>query len=216
VVIPGAAPAPAIAGVEATAPLGANGAGTLLVSSLLKVGASFSTDGDSDGVADVCDNCPGSPGLGGSQTDTDGDGVGDLCDLCPEENVDDEDGDGACAPADPCPLDADDDADMDGVCGERDNCPGVANPGLLNLDALYAGDACQCGDVTAEGSVDVLDRVLVARFGAARPVPTSFMLARCSVAAPNSSCDGADDTAIRNYLAGLALPPPNACSAAGS
>jgi hypothetical protein len=187
-----------------------------LVSDLLPVGVSFGVDADSDGVADVCDNCPASPGLGGSQTDADGDGVGNLCDPCPSVNVDDEDGDAVCAPADPCPLDPEDDSDQDGLCGESDNCPSVANALQLDLDFLPAGDACQCGDVTAEGSVDVLDRVLVARFVAGRPVPTSFILARCSVAAPNSSCDDTDDAAIRNYLAGLTFPLPNLCAAAGS
>jgi hypothetical protein len=105
---------------------------------------------------------------------------------------------------------------MDGVCGERDNCPDVANAVQLNLDALPAGDICQCGDVAADFEVNILDRVLIARFVAGRPVPGSFTLARCSVAAPTSSCDAADDTAIRNYLAGLTFPLPNACAAAGS
>ena len=163
----------------------------------------------------MCDNCPSSTGLGGAQTDGDRDGVGDLCDPCPTETTDDADGDAVCAATDPCPLDPDDDADGDGVCGERDNCPDVSNVGQLNLDALPAGDVCQCGDVTVEGRVDLLDRVLVARVAAGRSVPTSFTVARCSVATPDASCDAADDTAIRNYLAGLAFPLPNECPAAG-
>ena len=38
------------------------------------------TDTDSDGLADVCDNCPDTANP--LQTDTDGDGIGDACDNC--------------------------------------------------------------------------------------------------------------------------------------
>ena len=38
-------------------------------------------DGDSDGVGDTCDNCPGVANL--DQADSEEDGVGDVCDNCP-------------------------------------------------------------------------------------------------------------------------------------
>jgi hypothetical protein len=44
------------------------------------------TDGDSDGVNDVVDNCPGDSNA--MQDDIDGDGVGTLCDPCPAEPMD--------------------------------------------------------------------------------------------------------------------------------
>ena len=39
------------------------------------------SDGDGDGVLDVCDNCQSIGNV--DQEDTDGDGVGDICDNCP-------------------------------------------------------------------------------------------------------------------------------------
>jgi len=62
-------------------------------------------DVDSDGFADLCDNCRFVANT--DQTDSDGDGIGDACDNCPtvsnaDQADDDEDGIGdAC---DPCPL----------------------------------------------------------------------------------------------------------------
>ncbi len=62
-------------------------------------------DGDGDGIADVCDNCPLEPNL--NQVDGDGDGLGDACDNCPADaggDQTDTDGDGAGDQCDNCPL----------------------------------------------------------------------------------------------------------------
>jgi len=66
-----------IALVEARG-LGDSGAGVLLQSELLALVASVAADGDGDGIADVCDNCPQI--ASSDQSDADGDGMGDLCD----------------------------------------------------------------------------------------------------------------------------------------
>ena len=77
-------------------------------------------DGDSDGVADSCDNCVDVPNP--DQADYDYDGGGNECDACMFD-----------------PLD---DADVDGVCGDVDNCPDVWNPDQTDTDGDLFGDAC--------------------------------------------------------------------------
>ncbi|GEM_PF-1394468 len=72
-------------------------------------------DADSDGVGDVCDNCSSISNPG--QEDADSDGSGDACDTCT-----DTDGDGygnPGYPADTCPV---------------DNCPTTSNPGQADID----------------------------------------------------------------------------------
>ena len=105
-------------------------------------------DTDSDGVADVCDNCPADANP--SQEDGDGDGVGDACDPCPIDNPDDPDGDGICQSADNCPDDANpsqDDGDADGVGDACDNCVGDANSTQGDKDLDGDGDVCDnCPD----------------------------------------------------------------------
>lgn len=102
------------------------------------------SDGDTDGIGDVCDqctdsdkdgygnpntqqntcpedNCPDTPNA--DQTDTDHDGVGDACDTCPND-----------------PLN---DADTDGICGGIDNCPSTYNPAQSDTDGDGIGDVCE-------------------------------------------------------------------------
>ena len=90
-------------------------------------------DGDDDGFADACDNCPVDVNL--DQSDTDGDGIGDPCDLCPLDAANDEDGDGYCCDVDNCCLDFNpnqEDGDGDGAGDVCDIDPVVvvsSNPG---------------------------------------------------------------------------------------
>jgi hypothetical protein len=73
------------------------------------------------------------------------------------------------------------DADRDGVPDARDNCPFAANAdqrdsgGLSGAPADGIGDACQCGDVTGDGAVSVLDalRLLGVRGRPPVPLPTA-------------------------------------------
>jgi hypothetical protein len=80
-------------------------------------------DGDSDGIPDLCDNCPGDSNP--DQTDTDYDFIGDACDDCTDL---DNDGYG-------------DPGYANNTCPE-DNCPEVYNPDQIDTDGDGVGDAC--------------------------------------------------------------------------
>ncbi len=103
-------------------------------------------DLDSDGVADLGDNCPEDDNA--NQADDDGDGLGDACDNCANDaNTDqsDADGDGLGDACDNCPNDANADqadADGDGVGDACDNCAEDANADQADGDGDGLGDAC--------------------------------------------------------------------------
>ena len=117
-----------------------------------------SSDLDSDGIANVDDNCPTVVNV--SQLDSDLDGVGDLCDNCwmnwnPDQLDRDRDGTGdACdscptVPSppmyNPCsggPPSIFTDADTDGVNDAYDNCQGAYNPDQKDTDGDMQGDVC--------------------------------------------------------------------------
>lgn len=134
---------------------------------------------DGDPVPFAFDNCPEDPNPG--QEDFDGDGVGDACE--------DTDGDGVLDADDNCPATSNGQADSGGV-------------GTTNPDGI--GDVCQCGDVSDEGQVNILDVVLLIRDQAGLgPGPTAPQ--KCSVVGGPLDCDGADVLRIREDLAGV--PP---------
>ena len=108
-------------------------------------------DLDSDGVADLGDNCP--EDANADQADSDGDSLGDACDNCANDaNTDqaDADGDGVGDACDNCQDDANADqadADGDGVGDACDNCPDDANADQADADGDGLGDACDnCAD----------------------------------------------------------------------
>jgi len=104
------------------------------------------------------------------------------------------------------------DSDSDGVDDLDDNCPSTFNPGQENGDEFPAGDLCQCGDVSDDGIVDILDVVLVRRF-LANLFPGLAAPAKCEVT-PTGGCGVEDVIAMREVLAGLATLLEQICPAA--
>ncbi|MEM7105117.1 MAG: OmpA family protein [Bacteroidota bacterium] len=107
-------------------------------------------DSDGDGVVDVSDDCPNTPGkaeLNGCP-DKDDDGIADKDDLCPDtaglkefDGCPDTDADGLADKDDDCPEEAgplsnkgcpEKDTDGDGIIDDNDDCPDVAGVAACN------------------------------------------------------------------------------------
>ena len=88
-------------------------------------------DSDGDGISDLTDQCPNSPGLNsmGGCPDSDGDGISDLTDPCPNS---------AGINGEPCP-----DSDGDGLNDNLDNCPNEAGP--------KSNGGCKLDDIDNDG-----------------------------------------------------------------
>ncbi len=109
-------------------------------------------------------------------------------------------------------VDLDPDPDGDGINGSDDNCPSTFNPGQENGDQFPAGNLCQCGDVSDDGIVDILDTVLLRRALANLP-PGLVAPAKCEVTPPEG-CGVEDAVAMREALAGLPTLLEQICPAA--
>ena len=111
------------------------------------------------------------------------------------------------------------DADGDGVPDASDNCVYVANPGQEDAGGLLGpppdgiGDACQCGDLNADGSVDLLDAALYQR-NLGGVLPQAGDPNSCSVTGGRLDCDPNDRQALREGLVGLAPGVEQVCQAA--
>ncbi|UCD94235.1 MAG: thrombospondin type 3 repeat-containing protein, partial [Candidatus Zixiibacteriota bacterium] len=113
----------------------------------INVDCNIGDDGDGDGTADACDNCPDTPNPG--QTDSDHDTIGDVCDNCLNEyNPGQEDVDG------------------DGIGDMCDNCESAYNPDQVDSDGDGVGDACDyiCGDADGSGGLNLLDVTFIINY----------------------------------------------------
>lgn len=115
-----------------------------------------SADSDSDGIIDLCDNCPDD--YNPNQEDEDNDGIGDTCDFCSNNFINDPDGDSVCAGIDNCPYaynPLQEDIDDDGRGDVCDNCPTISNFLQLDTDGDGTGDVCDnCPDIFNDSQSD--------------------------------------------------------------
>ncbi len=96
------------------------------------------------------------------------------------------------------------DADADGIADCRDNCQVEPNPAQMNADGDDRGDACECGDQTGDGFVNVADILAINRalFGLEPVSPL------CD-ANHDGLCNVADILAVNAHIFGA----PTFCSA---
>jgi hypothetical protein len=116
----------------------------------LVINCPSSSDSDSDGICDDCDNCPTTHNP--DRADANADGIGDACDP---------------------------DADGDGIPNEEDNCRLDANTDQDDCDCDGWGDECDLGcigdcDISGEVSIGNLQMMLSVFFGI-QPVSTCVM-----------------------------------------
>ncbi len=143
--------------------------------------------------------------------DTDGDGMLD--------------GDEVAQGSDPLDVDTDDDGVCDGgiffpgTCDTAgpDNCPSTLNFTQDNADALPAGDACQCGDVNDDFTVDALDLQITREYLVNATLSGTFVAERCNVVGPSDGgiedCNVADLAVLDRYLESGSVVVGNVCKA---
>ena len=107
------------------------------------------------------------------------------------------------------------DFDRDGVPDRSDVCPTAADPAQADSGGVGAGsapdgvgDACQCGDVSGDGRVTLLDATLLTRAQLQPPSATPAHPERCDVGGA-AGCSLADAVIVRRAL----LTPPTAAIA---
>ena len=117
------------------------------------------------------------------------------------------------------------DTDGDGVPDLIDNCPYTYNPDQRDSGGIGTGsppdgigDACQCGDVTGDGIVDISDKTILTRSLAGLP-PYGSVAAmpgfeKCDVVDTSGTCTLSDKTVITRALVGLAPGIKQVCTAA--
>jgi len=115
------------------------------------------------------------------------------------------------------------DTDGDGIPDQYDNCPYTFNPDQKDSGGINTtvpdgiGDACQCGDVTGDGIVDISDKTILTRslaglgpYGSVGAMPG---FNKCDVSG-DGLCNLADKTVLSRALAGLAPGIQQSCTAA--
>lgn len=108
------------------------------------------------------------------------------------------------------------DADQDGVPDRSDVCPLAYDPAQTDTGGVGSGsppdgvgDACQCGDVSGDGFVTLLDATLIARAQLQPPAANLPKPGLCDVGG-QPGCSLADAVTVRRAL----LVPPAAAIAA--
>jgi hypothetical protein len=100
------------------------------------------------------------------------------------------------------------DFDCDEVEDFLDNCPAWENFDQLDSGGINGvGDACECGDVSDDGDVGIVDVVYLARDVAGLEAPSLPAPLKCHVA-PGGDCNEAQLIALREDLAGVAAREP--------
>jgi hypothetical protein len=128
--------------------------------------------------------------------DDDNDGLSDVAELALGTN----------------PLDPD--TDHDTVLDGTDNCPFVVNASQTNSDSFAAGDACQCGDVTGDGSITAADYQRAQEYVVGRTLSGPFVPQRCDVTG-DGACDVADLAVLDRIRHGASATLVNRCAAWG-
>jgi len=99
------------------------------------------------------------------------------------------------------------------VADAVDNCPQRANPGqedtggIANAVADGIGNACQCGDVTANGVVNGQDANAIQRHGLGLASNPLFVAPQNCDVSGNGQCNGQDANAVRRAALGLEPNP---------
>jgi hypothetical protein len=88
----------------------------------------------------------------------------------------------------------------------------------VNGDALPEGNACQCGDVDNDGTVDVADRTSFQSWLVNNSSGGAFFGTRCNVIGPSEplspfGCDIADIFVISRFVDGAPVSVGNDCPA---
>jgi hypothetical protein len=163
--------------------------GNIVETSAITVHVSSERDDDGDGVTGGDDNCPSLANP--EQADFDADGEGDVCDDTDEDGVEDAWDNCRRTPNDQSNSDSDDRGD---AC---DNCTWADNPGQADADEDGFGDACECGDASGDGALDVIDVQLIQRCSIGEfPCPTL-----CDVTG-DGDCSSIDARLVQRFSSG--------------
>jgi hypothetical protein len=105
------------------------------------------------------------------------------------------------------------DTDSDGHCDGVDNCPYVHNPGQEDTGDGFGnppdgiGNACQCGDVTGDGTINSADATMIVRKALGLSAPAFNNECNCDVTdVSGDTCNSADATMIIRKALGLSAP----------
>ena len=105
----------------------------------------------------------------------------------------------------------DPDSDADGIPDSTDICPYAADPGQEDNGGVGTsapdgiGDACQCGDVTADGIVSGTDATFITRQALGLFSPLFLVPGNCDVTG-DGNCDGIDSIFVTRAALGLPAP----------